>query len=383
MRVLFVSGFGINSTVPNPICETRIIKWLKKYPNIQIDIACDGIVEKTPEKNWKCHPLYMLRRIKCWPSNNPDVEKACRKELCEIFDAQDYDCLFVPHKPFETVYAACYIKKKHPKAKLYIYALDPIANEVDANNGIGKHLFFLSKIAEEKVFEIADHIFHMECNKRKYDEEKYKKYADKFSYLDFPLIESRDVKSGQEHDSSALLILYSGLLNDVYRSPKYFLELYDVVSESIDAQLHFYAKGNSVKEIEERAANNKRIKSFGYIPKEDLEEKIEEAQFLLNIGNKYSDMLPSKLLTYFMTGKPIIHIKNQENDASIHYLERYGLYIVIDERDPFEENAKKLIEFMKNNHGKRLSLDYVRRTFTHNTPEWNAKQIKRVLMGDK
>lgn len=383
MKVLVLSGFEISSTCPNPMCEIKIIKELKKYSDIQIDIACDGIVENTPEKNWKYHPLYMLRRIKCWPSCNPDVEKACRKELMEIFSTRKYDCLFIPHKPFETVYAACRIKKKYPQVKLYIYALDPIANEVDANNGIGKHLFFLSKRAEEKVFETADHVFHMECSRKKYSAEKYGEYAGKFSFLDFPLIGERNVQSRREDSTSDLIMLYSGLLNDVYRSPKYFLELYDIVSGAINVQLHFYAKGNSIKEIEKMAAINTGIKSFGYIPKEELEEKTEEAQFLVNIGNKYSDMLPSKLLTYFMTGKPIIHIKNQENDSSLGYLDRYGLYVVIDERDPIEENAKKLIGFIKNNCGKRLSSDYVRKTFTHNTPEWNAEQIKKVLMGEK
>ena len=79
-RILVLSGFGISSTYPNPICVRKIIEKLSAYPDIEIDVACDGIVENTPVLNWKRHPIYMLRRIKCWPSYNPNVEKACRHE---------------------------------------------------------------------------------------------------------------------------------------------------------------------------------------------------------------------------------------------------------------------------------------------------------------
>lgn len=113
-----------------------------------------------------------------------------------------------------------------------------------------------------------------------------------------------------------------------------------------------------------------------------MERKVEEASMLINIGNKYSDMLPSKLLTYFMSGHPIIHFKNQENDSCISYLDRYGLNLIVDETDPVEVSAAKLIIFVNENKGRRLSPESVITNFHHNTPDWNAEQIKNVLMGE-
>lgn len=386
MKVLVLSGFGISSTYPNPICMREIIEKLSEYPEIQIAITCDGIVENTPVLDWKRNPAYMIRRIKCWPSYNPNVENACRQKLFEILSKDKYDCIFVPHKPFETVYAACKAKKKYPDIKLYIYALDPIANEIDANNGIGKHLFLLTKRAEKKVFSYADHIFHMECNRKRYSARKFKKYADKFSFLDFPLIKERHVREETVKNASSAdkaVLLYSGALDDTYRSPKYILDVFEVVSQEMqDVNLHFYAKGNSIPDIERRSQNNRSIKTFGYIPKQELERKVDEADFLINIGNKFSEMLPSKLLTYFMSGRPIIHIKNQENDSCISYLERYGLFLIIDENDPIEESAEKLKSFIMSNRGKIIPHEYVTKIFQNNTPEWNAKQIKKILMGE-
>ena len=380
MNILWLSGFGISSTFPNPICETKIIEELKKNSDIHIDIACDGIVENTPVQDWKHNPIYMMRRIICWPSYNPDVEKACRKELLDLLNTKKYDCLFVPHKPFETVYAACKAKKKYPNIKLYIYALDPIANEIDANNGIGKHLFLLTRMAEERVFKTADHIFHMECNRNKYSGVKYSKYADKFSYLDFPLIESRnDSKTTIDKNVSSIVLLYSGALDDTYRSPEYLLSVFHLVAQKMDVQLHFYAKGNSITKIEKAEEHNPRIKLFGYVSQNELERRIEEADFLISIGNKYSEMLPSKLLKYFMTGKPVIHIKNQEKDSAISYLEKYGLYLVLDENDPIEKSAVKMTQFIQKNSNERLADESIQSLFVHNTPKWNAEQIRKVL----
>ncbi len=387
IKILLLSGFDITAAQANAnsICVAKIIEAMQEYKDITLDIACNGVVERTPVGNWKRNPLYMLRRIKRWPSYNPDVETACRKELFEILSENEYDCLFVPHKPFETVYAACMAKRYFPKLKLYIYALDPIANEIDANNGIGKHLFFLSQIAEKRVFQTADHVFHMECNRKKYSGKEYERYAEKFSFLDFPLIEHKDFSaySGDDYNNTKkVTIIYSGSLDDTYRSPNYLLNVYELVSRKLNVELHFYAKGNSVKKIESICNKNQAVKSFGYVSQDELAKKIEEADYLINIGNKFSDMLPSKLLMYFMTGKPIIHIKNQRNDICTQYLERYPLSVIVDENDSVEASANKIIDFITKNYHRRISSDSIEKIFEYNTPKWNAEQIRNILLGN-
>lgn len=385
IKILLLSGFDMTGAHANAnaICVSKLMEALKEYIEVTVDVACNGVVERTPVGNWKRNPLYMLRRIKRWPSYNPDVETACRKELFEILSEHEYDCLFVPHKPFETVYAACMAKLKFPNIKLYIYALDPIANEIDANNGIGKHLFFLAQRAEERVFQIADHIFHMECNRKKYSGKKYEKYASKFSFLDFPLIEHKNFQAcdAVKYDSTKkVTIIYSGSLNDTYRSPNYLLDVYELVSKKLNVELHFYAKGNSVTMIETFCDKNHTVKSFGYVSQEELAKIIEEADCLVNIGNKFSDMLPSKLLIYFMTGKPIIHIKNQNDDICTQYLDKYPLNVIVNESDSVEVSAKKIVDFITNNYHKRISSAKVEEIFKYNTPRWNAEMIRDIIV---
>lgn len=384
IKILLLSGFEINSTYANSLCAVKIMEEMKKHHNVIIDIACNGVVEETPVGNWKSNPIYMFRRILRWPSNNPNVEAKCRKELFDILDNSEYDCLLVPHKPFETVYAACKAKKRFPNIKLYVYALDPIANEIDANNGIGKHLFCLTKHAEKRVFKIADHIFQMECNRTKYFDKKYQKYWKKFSYVDFPLIESGESHAGKktEEIERSIKMIYSGILDDTYRSPDYFLTLFELICEEISIQVDFYTKGNSVSRIIRKSEKNEAISVHGYIPKVEIEREINEADFLLNIGNKYSSMLPSKLLTYFSTGKPIVHIQSQKQDAAIQYLEKYELSLILNENDSLEANAEKLITFIESNYGRRLSSEYVESVFVKNTPSWSSEHILEQICRD-
>lgn len=380
IKILLLSGFDITDahscTNANAICVTKIVEALKEFTDVTVDIACNGVVEKIPVKNWKCNPLYTLRRIIRWPSCNPNVETACRGELFDILDKKEYDCLFVPHKPFETVYAACIAKRKFPNIKFYIYALDPIANDIEANNGMGKYLSFLSKMAEKRVFQTADHVFHMECNREKYSDVIYQNYWDKFSYLDFPLIDikNRHVSKMAENVAESIKIIYSGLLNNTFRDPEYFLDVFECTCKKVDVKVDFFSKGNSIKKIIKRG-RNQAINYCGYIPKYELETRMEEADFFLNIGNSYSSMLPSKLLTYIKTGKPIIHVQKQENDVAIPYLEKYGLALIINEKEMVEESACKLASFLKDNYHKQLSSDYVESLFIENTPRWNVKQI--------
>ena len=47
---------------------------------------------------------------------------------------------------------------------------------------------------------------------------------------------------------------------------------------------------------------------------------MSEADFLLNIGNSISSMVPSKIFEYISTGKPIISIYSNINDSSQYFI---------------------------------------------------------------
>ena len=86
-------------------------------------------------------------------------------------------------------------------------------------------------------------------------------------------------------------------------------------------------------------------------------------------------MLPSKVLAYFSTGKPIIHICNQKKDACIPYFDKYDNCVVLYEWDDIDTSVQKLKNFILSNYKRIVSSDNVRRFFYENTPEYSADKI--------
>lgn len=390
MKILFVSGYELNSTNANASCLKTVIEKMNNYEGNDIDVLDKSIFDETNIKSWKNNPLTFIKRILYWPAIDPDAVKKCKK-LLQNYNLSTYDYVVVPHKPYEAVLAVINLKKRFSNAKIYLYELDPMTNEIDKKNGIGKHLFFLSILKEKRMYDKVDRIFHMECNRKKYTSSSYKLYFEKFRYLDFPLIsyDTSVIKVSENPDVKRFV--YSGALDKVYRNPAYMLMLLDKLDNfDINTKFAFcfFTKGNCESNIEKYCNKNKSFIQHGYVEQNTLQTYLKNSDFLINIGNHYSDMIPSKLFTYISKGKPIIHFSSKKDDPCIPYLEQYGLALIIQESEPLEKNLIRLFDFVHQNIGKSVNFNDILKKFDKNTAEWSAKQIisqmrKDYANGDK
>ena len=85
-------------------------------------------------------------------------------------------------------------------------------------------------------------------------------------------------------------------------------------------------------------------------------------------------MIPSKIFEYFSFEKKIIHFYKDDNDTCIPYLKKYPYALLIDERDNFEDNLNKLLDFLGADSKTKYSEEW-HKNFTMNTPEFSAKLI--------
>ena len=69
---------------------------------------------------------------------------------------------------------------------------------------------------------------------------------------------------------------------------------------------------------------------------------------LLSIGNKNPSQLPSKVIEYISTGKPVIHFAEIENDPVIEISKRYSNLIVISKSSDKDQFIEKLNNLTKN-----------------------------------
>ncbi len=364
----------------NLICLNEVIYALEKLPDLVIDIAGD-VLKKGDAFITATKPIEYVKKIINWPVVNPHSSEQCYADILKHLDQYAYDAMLVMHMPYDGVLAAVKAKKKHPDVKLIMYELDPITYEIDKQRkSLGRYLYFMRIFAEKRTFQICDVILHMECNRKKYEHKRYDVYRDKFVYLDFPLIHyTGQQKSEGRKDGQSFRFIYTGKLMSHFRSPMYLLQVLAEVWKKVDLQVIFFSQGDCERAISEFAETHSFVQQRGYVSKKELQQEIDASDCLINIGNKISDMLPSKLLTYIETGMPILHVRNQENDACIPYLKKYDLALIIDEKDPVEVSAEKMIAFIQNSIGKRLGSDWIVKTYRKNTPEYSAQCIYEML----
>jgi len=172
--------------------------------------------------------------------------------------------------------------------------------------------------------------------------------------------------------------LYSGLLNSHYRSPQVLLDLFIRINDP-NWHLYFYVRGDCKELLDIQSQNFQRIHYEGYVDVETLKTEQQSADFLINIGNAFSNSVPSKLISYFSFGKPIIHFKKQEIDVCEEYLRDYPLSLVIDERKDIEHNVMLLKRFVLDHLGQLVDNEYIKKKYKMNTPQYSAGLIESLL----
>ena len=384
MRLLILSGYNEWAGSPNFLCVKNLFRALSDIDNVQVDIAGDKLSNEFPQKDWRKNPVFAIRRVLRWPIHDPDGADMCFDDALKHVQQNKYDAIIAFHNPYEAVEVGIRLKKIFPDLLFVIFEIDPITNAIDANIGLGSKLKSLTIKAERKAFTYADLIIHMVSNKNKYSSKYYKEYYNKTEYVDLPLINNIvSYHCYPFEKNEEISIIFSGRISSLYRSPNYILHLLDIISREMKIHVAFYSKGDCQEDLKRYSLEHDYIEVNDYVAEEILDEKMKEASVLLNIGNRMSDMLPSKMFKYISFRKPIIHISTQQNDACIPYLRKYGLSLVLNENDSVKENVHKLKEFLIDVNGKIADGNIIKERFKENRPDYIAEKIVRLIDENK
>ena len=75
---------------------------------------------------------------------------------------------------------------------------------------------------------------------------------------------------------------------------------------------------------------------------------MSEADCLVNIGNDTEYQLPSKVVEYASTGKPVLCLAKKEKDSSIAFFQQYprALCLIEQEYTISPDQAQKVLQFL-------------------------------------
>lgn len=366
----FYPTFGANSLVVKTVCEKLIELGHEAYV---LPFHCNGT--QPAREQWE--NINICRMV---PSDGKNSLKALLKKgrffqavkvaaslyrqkkdphsffAKKNYMAEEFLCKWLQEEQIDTVVSInCSIELSFPllrlrkKGKLsckwFFYMLDPFAS----------HEYYLSHAPEAKLRKLQ-HAIMDRCDrvlgtKLIYDETakwETKEILDKFRLTEFPKVEKPEYKPCDDDialDPEFTHVVCTGSKNETVRNSRYTLELCKRVSD-LPVRFHFigygWTEGREVVEDE----------NLVFYPPQSPEvaKNLQlTGDFLLNIGNVVTNQLPSKVLEYISTGKPIINFYKSEGCPAKALLENANALNISEEGDMIAQ-AEDLRAFLTKPH---------------------------------
>ena len=141
-------------------------------------------------------------------------------------------------------------------------------------------------------------------------------------------------------------VAYFGVLTIGVRTPDNFLSFINALDMN-NIEIHWYTNEDSKHMI--KSVYSKSSKNFFHdmVPRDEALDLMEnEYHALLNIGNQNPFQLPSKVIEYISTGKPIIHYSEITDDPVVGILNERSNSIIINKNTNPEQAKKEFKEKM-------------------------------------
>lgn len=320
--------------------------------------------------------LGMLRALHTWPLISKKYSKRVAEATANAsFDA---DVIVGTYTQIDAVIAANEAKKNNPQLRYIAWYLDSFTGGHGPRFLNAEEIERRGKRWNRKLLANVDAIVAMESSRRFHEEHcSGEPWFDKLHFLDLPLL-NLDMASNLQpirKRGNKKLILYMGTIPEGVRSPDYFLRVLGCIRD--DSLRVLFVGDKTDRSLIKACAQDRRIEVRGRVSHEEAMRLLASADYLLTLGNRLTNMTPSKIFEYMAFRKPIVATYPIDSEPSLPYLERYGDVLLLDERgDPFIA-AKRMTDFLNVSH-EPISFDELTSIFWKNTPSAFCDLIETI-----
>jgi len=290
-----------------------------------------------------------------WPDSAFPWCQPAFAQAKELLSRRQYDVLISVSPYFTAHLVGMRVHKLFPRLPWLVDIGDPFSYlEFETPNNRRLYKAF-NYHKEQRVFQKADMI----CVTT---QETRNRYADIFPdctakiHVVPPLISfsSSEIEQPDFFPSdSAIRLVYLGRLYADVRRPDFLLQLFDALLQTSivnPLELHFFGDTRDVSDSFEHYNQLIGSNIFRHDP---VDHKtairiMQDASLLVNIGNKSSYQLPSKVVEYACTGKPILNLSQIEEDSSCAFFRGYPsvLNLLDSEKANFEQQVNDLAQMI-------------------------------------
>lgn len=315
-----------------------------------------------------------------WPIVSPMTNRRFKNTAMTLQKKYNYDVVVSIYTPIEALLAGYEVKKAFTRVKFIPYFLDSLSG------GYGPRFFSKRAIIkrglkiERKLYSLADSVFLMKSSEEhqlKYNNQ----YGSKMRFLDIPmlLLRSKNKSLNSNNPNHLCKMLFVGSVFSKIRNPKTLIDaLLQIDSQNFVCE--FVGNIDCIGEFSDlKVRMGERLIFTRFMDHDKLEEKIAEADILLNIGNLIPNMVPSKIFEYMSHLKPIISTYDISNEPSATYLRQYPLALLLSKETTAKENAEKIAHFIQETNNAQLENSMLEKQFYLNTPKAFADTLKKVV----
>lgn len=272
-------------------------------------------------------------------------EECIYRECLELVKNNDLKYIFSVSNPLYSHRIAIRILKQYPQLKWIPIWLDAYSNARGEGDGF---IYNRKKELEEYVLTHAEAVYSLP--ETFVGNSLYPYYSGKIKIIGLPYIKDREVKQRNKD------IIYAGSFVKGLRDPEPVFDSLLRTLENIDEDImfHFYINNPEMYHRYEKLSKG-RIRMHGYVNREELDALLSNCFMLLNVGNRDSVQVPSKVLEYISYRKPTLYFYYNSNDPSFKYYNDYPNTCLIDLNEDAHITCKLIEDFMSAKH---TSIDY-------------------------
>ena len=260
----------------------------------------------------------------------------------------DYDYIISVSLPFSS-HVAAYILNKKNKKKWIMDIGDPFLLKKNARENNHLIYFFLNKYFETKFYNLAYKILFTH-------KESLETHSAYFNIDQKKLIVGKPIstfdedvyKSTLSYDylSKPVIFGYFGVLTKGVRSSKNVLNYLEQLEEM---KFKWFTNPDSKIEISKHMQQKNNHEFLNMVSRsEALKIMASSTHCLLSIGNKNVAQLPSKVVEYLSTGKPVVHFAEIGDDPVYEISKNYPNLLVISKELDIEKFIEKLNNLFAN-----------------------------------
>lgn len=401
MRIAFLTDefyptFGANSLLVKNICEELVSRGNGVYVlpySYQAELPKEElfegmtVVRKLPSDGKEAFKSQL--RSKCWgtaakilfkyfyqrcvDSNNLKLKQnyAAEQFLKSWITENKINCIVSINCSFESSLPLLSLRNKGAlDCKWIWYMIDPFES----------HDYYKSLMPQEKLRKWQREVMQA-CDSVIMTEEIYRDTClwETFQDINKPVIlkfpkmialEQQESRPKFDFPKQNINVLCTGTRDDEVRDSTYTLALSKMIPE---ANFHFVGVNWATHEVK----NEDNLYFYPRQPKEVIRNMQDQADFLLNIGNKNPNQIPSKVLEYINTGKPIINVYKTEGCPTLRLLAGYNA-LHISEEETLSQSSERLREYLHQGHA-ILPQEEILERYQEYTPKYFVDRFLQLL----